>query len=383
MQRPSMAGLFLTFLRLGATAFGGLAVIEYFRKVLGRQKHWIDDRSFNYGVAISQALPGPPTAKMATYIGLRAAGPLGASLALVSYVLPTFVLMLLLSAFYGRADHLRSAGAIFSGLQVCILAIVVDATFAFGIPLARRFRELVIALAAAVLFMLKLHPILVIVLSGLLGGLIYDREPFRELNTGSSRGRYPAKAVALLLTFLFLCMAAMFLLDRKLFTLALSMLRIGFFSFGGGFGAIPLMFHEVVYKYQWLDTPTLLNGIALGQITPGPISITATFIGYKVAGFSGACVSTIAIFYPTLLLTVSAVPYFDRLTGSRLFNKAVGGVLCSFAGLFLSVAVQIGRQISWDMNHALLGLAALLALRLKLDIIWVVLAGLVISILIF
>lgn len=383
MKRPSLAGLFLTFLRLGATAFGGLAVIEYFRKVVGGGKNWIDDRSFNYGVAISQALPGPPTAKMATYIGLRAAGPLGATVVLVSYVLPTFVLMLLLSAFYGRAYQSRVAESIFSGLQVCILAIVVDAIFAFGKSMTRTFREIIIALIAGGLFMLKLHPILVILLSGLLGALIYDREPFRDLKMGSTQERYPLTAVILLIAVLILGMAAMFFLDRKLFPLGLSMFRIGLFSFGGGFGAIPLMFHEVVYKYQWMDTPTLLNGIALGQITPGPISITATFIGYKVAGLWGACVSTIAIFYPTLLLTVAVVPYFDRLTGSKFFNKAIGGVLCSFAGLFLSVAIQIGRQISWDTNHALLAAAAFLALRLKLDIIWVVLAGLVISIFAF
>jgi chromate transporter len=139
----------------------------------------------------------------------------------------------------------------------------------------------------------------------------------------------------------------------------------------------------VVDKYHWMDTQTLMNGIALGTITPGPILITATFIGFWVHKFLGALLATIAIFYPTLLLMVATVPYFDKLTGSKYFNKAIGGILCSFLGLFLSVAVTFARQVDWDYNRVLLALAAFLAMRLKVEIILVVLAGILISVFIF
>jgi len=380
---PGLLELFVTFLGLGATAFGGLAVIEYFRRATSLRRRWIDEPTFNYGVAISQAIPGPPTAKMATYIGLRARGPAGAAAVIISYIIPTFVLMVALSALYERVYQAHVTRAIFQGLQVVILAVVVDAIFRIGKTSTRTWRQALIALISAGLFLTRLNPIFVILAATAIGLLIYDQEPFKDIRLGPTGSRYPYRAVIALVTIPILALAALFIIDRRLFTLSASMFRIGLFSFGGGFGAIPLMFHDAVEKYKWLDAPTLLNGIALGQITPGPISITATFIGYKVAGYAGATAATIAIFYPTLLLTVAVVPYFDKLTGSKYFNKAVGGILCSFVGLFLSVAYRFATQVHWNLTTILLASAAFLAMRINIEIIFVVIAGAIISILIF
>jgi chromate transporter len=382
-NKPSLPGLFLMFLRLGATAFGGLAVIEYFRKVAVRQKHWMDDETFNYGIAIAQALPGPPTAKMATYVGLRARGPLGAVMVLTSYILPTFVLMVVLSYFYGREKDLKLMTEVFDGLSVVILAIVLDAIFSLGKSTIKDWREVAIAIAAGVLFTLSLHPVLVIIVAALLGMLIYNRDSFPNLRSASGTDRAPYLPAVLLLAGAAIGFGILYVFDRPLMSLCLSMFRVGAFCFGGGFGAIPLIYHDVVDKYHWMDTQTLMNGIALGTITPGPILITATFIGFWVHKFLGALLATIAIFYPTLLLMVATVPYFDKLTGSKYFNKAIGGILCSFLGLFLSVAVTFARQVDWDYNRVLLALAAFLAMRLKVEIILVVLAGILISVFIF
>lgn len=383
IKKPGLSGLFFIFLRLGATAFGGLAVIEYFRKVAVKQKRWLDEDSFNYGIAISQALPGPPTAKMATYIGLRAGGALGAVVVMVSYILPTFVVMVVLSYLYVRERNIHLITEVFNGLQVVILAIVVDAIFSLGKSLARTFREILLAVIAGSLFMLQVNPMLVVLMAALLGVLIYDREPFQNLKVIPAKDRYPYKAAALLILIATSGFGLLYFLDRPLFDLSASMFRVGAFSFGGGFGAIPLMLHEVVSRYKWMDTPTLMNGIALGTITPGPIMITATFIGFWVHKFLGAFLATIAIFYPTLLLMVATVPYFDKLAGSKSFNKAVGGILCSFLGLFLSVAIQFARQVEWDYNRVLLAAVAFLAMRLRVEIIVVVLAGVLISVFIF
>jgi chromate transporter len=383
INRPGLFELFLLFLRVGAVAFGGLAVIEYFRKVAVERKRWMDEDTFNYGIAISQALPGPPTAKVATYVGLRARGPMGAGVALVSYLLPTFSLMLVLSWFYMREHNLKLMTEAFDGLQVVILAIVVDAIFSLGRSLVKTYREVAIAVASALLFMASVNPMMVILVAALLGALIYEREPFRNLQGATRKEGYPYRAAAALLIFAVAGFALLYFLDRKLFDISAAMFRVGAFCFGGGFGAIPLMLHEVVSKYKWMDTPTLMNGIALGTITPGPILITATFIGFWVRGFLGALLATIAIFYPTLLMMVATVPYFDKLAGSKYFNKAIGGVLCSFLGLFLSVAVTFSTQVHWDYNRVLLAAAAFLALRLKVDIMIVVLAGVVVSVLVF
>lgn len=140
------------------------------------------------------------------------------------------------------------------------------------------------------------------------------------------------------------------------------------------------MFHEIVEVRSWMDAQTFLNGIALGQITPGPIVITATFVGYMVYGLLGAIVATVGVFLPSFLIVVGVVPYFDRLRNSIYFTRAVRAILCSFVGLLLAVTFRFVLNISWDIPRVLLAAAAFVALLFKVEIIWIVLAGTVISI---
>jgi len=160
------------------------------------------------------------------------------------------------------------------------------------------------------------------------------------------------------------------------------MFRIDLFAFGGGFASVPLMFHEVVQVRSWLDGPTLLNGIVLGQVTPGPIVITATFIGYLLKGPLGGLIATICVFLPSFMIVVGIVPYFDRLRSSPYFKKVITGILCSFVGLLLTVTIRFALNIPWDVPRILLSGAAFIALILKVDILWVVLIGTVISLIV-
>lgn len=154
-----------------------------------------------------------------------------------------------------------------------------------------------------------------------------------------------------------------------------------FLAFGGGFASVPLLFHEIVEVRAWLDVPTFLDGIALGQFTPGPIVITATFVGYLLHGLAGACVATSAMFLPSLLLVIGITPYFARLRASLWFSRAISGMLCSFVGLLATVTIRFAVQVHWNWLHLLLALAALGALVQKIDILWVFLGGAVVSIL--
>jgi chromate transporter len=158
------------------------------------------------------------------------------------------------------------------------------------------------------------------------------------------------------------------------------MFRIDLFAFGGGFASLPLMFHEIVEVRSWMDAQTFLNGIALGQITPGPIVITATFAGYIVYGLLGAIVATVSVFLPSFMIVVGVVPYFDRLRNSIYFSRAIRTVLCSFVGLLLTVTYRFASDIPWDIPRVSIAAAAFVALLLKVEIIWIVLVGTVISI---
>jgi len=143
------------------------------------------------------------------------------------------------------------------------------------------------------------------------------------------------------------------------------------------------MFHEIVEVRSWMTGPTFLNGIVLGQFTPGPIVITATFVGYMVAGFLGATIATIAIFLPSFLMVIGIAPWFDRLRSSPWFARAINGVLCSFVGLLLAVTIRFGLQVHRDWPHAVLAIAAFAALIRRVDILWVVVVGTIISAFLF
>jgi chromate transporter len=147
------------------------------------------------------------------------------------------------------------------------------------------------------------------------------------------------------------------------------------FAFGGGFSSVPLMFHETVEVRHWLDGTALLNGIVLGQITPGPIVITATFIGFLFAGLAGGVTATAGVFLPSFLMLIAVAPHFDRLRASPRFNQVIGGILCSFVGLLLAVSARFTASVTWDWAHLLLAVAAFVALRWKVNVLWTVLIG--------
>jgi chromate transporter len=140
------------------------------------------------------------------------------------------------------------------------------------------------------------------------------------------------------------------------------------------------MLHQVVDVRHWMDSKTFMDGIALGQVTPGPIVITATFVGYQIAGMPGAFIGTVAVFSPSFLMVLITVPYFDRLQRSLLFRRALRGILASFVGLLLAVAAQFAMAISWTFPSVFLAIGAFVALWFKLDILWVVLVGAGVSI---
>jgi chromate transporter len=375
---PSLFQLFTSFLRLGATAFGGPAMVAYIRKMAVEKKHWLDDQSARDGVALCQTIPGATAMQMSAYVGLRAKGVAGAAASFIGFGLPAFLFMIILSALYARTHTLPAVVSIFNGLQAIIVAVVANATLSFGRTSIKNWKNVINALIAAGLFGLKVNPILVIIVAGFLGVVLYSKQPHPDIVNPTDKTHTP-KSLFLMLSVTVIGFGALYSLDRRLFDLATLMFRIDLFAFGGGFASVPLMFYEVVQVRSWLDGPTLLNGIVLGQVTPGPIVITATFIGYLLKGPLGGLIATLCVFLPSFMMVVGIVPYFDRLRSSPYFKKVITGVLCSFVGLLLTVTIRFALDIPWDVPRILLTIAAFAALLLKVDILWVVLVGTVIS----
>jgi chromate transporter len=314
----------------------------------------------------------------AAYVGLRAGGPLGALAAFVGFGLPAFVLMVGLSAAYQAGRDLGPVMAAFRGLNVIVIAIIANATLNFGRSSIKNWRDAILAIGAAAFLVLHGSPIIAIVASATLALLLYrgvnlPAKPARA--AGADSGRRMLRFAAILALLVAAGLASLYLLDRRLFDLATLMLKVDIFAFGGGFASVPLMLHEIVDVRHWLDSKTFMDGIALGQVTPGPIVITATFVGYQIAGVLGAVVGTIGIFTPSFLMVLVTVPYFDRLQHSLWFRRALRGVLASFVGLLVAVAINFGLAAAWSIPAGLIAVAALAALWFKIDILWVVLAG--------
>jgi chromate transporter len=374
----------LSFLRLGATAFGGPAMVAYIRELAVARKGWLDEGAFRAGVALCQSLPGATAMQTVAYVGLRTRGLVGGLTTYVGFGLPAFLLMLGLSALYQQTRDLPSMLSLFHGLRVIVVAIVAHATWTFARSSCKGWREALLALLAAAALGWQVNPLLVIPLAGLLGCLLLptDSAPAGALGK-EAPGPWKALRPGLALVAVGgLAVSLLFFLDRPLFDLAAVMLRVDLFAFGGGFASVPLMQHEVVEVRRWMDARTFMDGIALGQVTPGPIVITATFVGYAVRGVLGAVVATAAIFFPSLAVLALVLPYYDRLQDSPRFRQATRGALLSFVGLLLVVTVRFGLSAHWNLPAVLLGLSALAALLRGVDILWVVLIGGLLSLLI-
>jgi chromate transporter len=376
-DQVSLISLFLALLRLGLTAFGGPAMVAYIHDLAVRKRRWLSEEMFADGTALCQSIPGATAMQVAAYVGLRARGALGALAAFVGFGLPAFALMLVLSALYQASRDLQPVASAFRGLHVIVVALVANAVVTFSRRSIKNWRDAILAGGAAVFLVLRGSPILAIVASPVAGAFLYRGAVLK------GKANFPARpggrrTVRLLLTAVLAGAAVLiplFVTNRPLFDLATVMLKVDLFAFGGGFSSVPVMLHQVVDVRKWMDSRTFMDAIALGQVTPGPIVITATFVGYQIGGWIGAIVGTVAIFSPSFLMVLITVPYLDRLQGSWLFRRALRGVLASFVGLLLAVTIQFGMTPAWDVREIVLALSSFVALWLKVDLLWVVLVG--------
>jgi chromate transporter len=374
--------LFGSFFRLGLTAFGGPAMVAQIRDLSTERNPWLDKNDFKNGVALCQSIPGATAIQAAAYVGFRVRGISGALAAYIGFGLPAFIFMLLLSVLYAQFNGLPKFISLFNGLQVIVVAIIINATYSFGKDITNNYKNILIALLAAISLWFGLSPFIVIIVAGILGMALLKVAASTSTTVTSETKETPQNTkqiIGLLVTFL-ICLTGLYLLSSILFNLAVVMLKIDLFAFGGGFASLPLMLHEIVNNRGWLDSKTFMDGIALGQITPGPIIITATFVGYMVYGILGALVATIAIFTPSFFMVITAAPFFDRLKNSIYFMKAVNGIFASFVGLLLYVCVKFTIVVPWDIVRILLCLAALTALLRKVNILYIVPIGAAISV---
>ena len=386
----SLRLLFKRFLKLGATAYGGPAIAQQMKKMIVKDLGWMKEQEFMQGMALCQLIPGATFVQLSTYIGYRLRGIWGAFICAIAFVLPAFILIAILSTIYFKLGDLWFIKSLFKGLGAIVVAIVLNAFINFGKPILREWKAVLIAILSFFAFLYQLNTVLVFIVAGVLALLLRPTIPAK---TGSpppsqvSNETTKREGDRLFLGVLALLIGAIFVvcyfLNAQLSYLAMTLSKVGALAFGGGFTIIPLIQYEVVDRFQWVSTKEFLDGIAMGQVTPGPIMITATFLGYKLSGFLGAAMATLAIFSPAFFIVTLLIPHYDRLKGLKTVRIMEQGILAAFIGMLGLVLSNFGRTTFVDFPSVAFAATAFIALLKKVDLPYILLTGAVLSILVF
>jgi chromate transporter len=362
VSAPTLGALAWKFFSIGCVAFGGfMALISVVEDVFVRQLKWIDREDMLDGISLANVLPGPQAVNTVTFVGYRIAGWRGALVSFVGILTPTFVLVTLLTFFYfGVAQELTWLDGFFAGLIPAVAAVIFS--------VAKRLRAKAVTqpitislmiLAAVALFVtppaLQLRVNLcVLAVAGVAGGIAL--RPVEAL--AAPKSTLSVRRVALMVAFP-LGLAALYLSNPPLASdglahLALTFSGLSVMLFGGGYVFIPMIMDIVVTQEAWLTANEFSDGIAFSQITPGPIMISAAFIGQKVMmassgallGIVGGLVCTLAIFGPPALLMVAASEMLDHIRSNRIVQGALRGIRAAVVGMILIAGVVI-LQTAW------------------------------------
>ena len=378
----SLWQLALVYLKIGVTGFGPALAAET-KKHLVNDRKWLSEEDFLNGLALAQMLPGAIFASLTVYVGYKIRGFAGAVTSFFAFLLPPFLLMLLLSYVYFVYNALPEVSILFQGMAVVVAGLVTSAVIDIGKTTVTDFKGLIVASAAAGL-MLWLPNIFLLLLLAATAGIVLYYQPLKRQamsNNTAATPKMPRSAVfpvkRLLIFFAVLAATAYGLSWQPVLQqLGWVFFRMGSFLFGGGFAMIPFIQQEVVTHYHWLTVDEFVVGIALGQVTPGPVLITATFIGYKVAGVSGAIASTLGIFLPSLFLVTITAEIHQILRHNLWIKAAIKGIVAAFTGSIAVVAVGLAQHALVDIPSFLLAAATFAVLRFSnLDTVWVVLGG--------
>lgn len=387
---PSVWEMFKAFLYLGVTAFGGLAMVEPIRRRIVQEEGWLSQKEFLDGLALCQLVPGATMVQLATYVGQRLRQTKGALAAAAAFILPAFVLMLGLSFLYFHYGELAWVKIVSKGLGAVVIALLLQALWRFQEIIRRHWLDLGIVVmtlgalwgGANYLAVFLGAGFLRLVLGWKLSGLPGSHDE-GAAGVAPNSGLVVTQGVASL-TVLTLVVWGLWNLNKQLGLMSLIFLKIGVIAFGGGYVMIPILQWDMVDHLGWLTLGQFLDGILLGFVTPGPIIITATFIGYWLQGLLGAVVGTISIFLPPILIIIFLSPYYQWVKETRWMRPVIQGILAALVGMLILVVIQMGRAslVDWQSWVIMIG-AALALISFRINLLFVVIAAACLSLFIY
>src|SRR5213594_2294197 len=365
-MRSRLTELAVLFLRLGILGFGGPAAhIAMMRDEVVRRRRWMTDQAFLDLVGATNLIPGPNSTEMAIHIGYARAGWRGLLVAGTCFIIPAMVIVMAFAWAYATYGTVPEAVSLLYGIKPVIIAVVAQALWALGHTAIRGWRSAAVGVAILALFLAGVHELVLLAAGGLAVMLMVNTRHLR----GSAAGFAPT---ALWTSAAAIAAPAPFALG----TLALVFLKIGAVLYGSGYVLLAFLRADFVLRLGWLSDRQLLDAVAVGQFTPGPVFTTATFIGYLVAGVPGALVATAGIFLPAFVLIPAVNLVLEQVKTSSWVRGALDGINIAALGLMAGVSVQLGQAALIDPLTAALALASVVSLiRTRVNSAWLVATG--------
>ncbi|MDE2896804.1 MAG: chromate efflux transporter [Chloroflexota bacterium] len=356
----------LLFLRLGLTAFGGPAAhIAMMRHEFVTRREWLTDRRFLDLLGVTNLIPGPNSTEMAIHLGRERAGWRGLVGAGVAFIAPAAVMVSVLAWVYVEFGSTPAVTWVLYGVKPVVIAIVAQAIWGLGRVVVRRWQTGLLAAVVIALGLLGFNE-LVLLFGGAAVGAVLQRPQWLT-------GRLSGVLVAPLAT---VGVVGAVPTSFSLLGMALLFLKIGAVLYGSGYVLLAFLRADFVERMGWLTETQLLDAVAIGQVTPGPVFTTATFIGFVLAGVPGAVVATVAIFLPSFVFVAAVHPLVERLRASSITAPILDAVNAAAVGLMTVVMVLLGRSALVDVPTILAALVALGVLILtKVNSLWLILAG--------
>ena len=360
-----MKELVTLFLKLGSTAFGGPAAhIAMMEEEIVRKRNWISHEHFLDLLGATNLIPGPNSTEMAIHIGYVRAGWKGLLAAGAAFILPSLIITLLIAHLYVTYGSVPQLGSFITGVRAAIIAVIAGAVFRLGKPVLKKPAMAILGGLVLILNLLGLDEILLLFLAAL-GGLAWSyRGHARQKGFLGAPGFFLLAAPA---------SAHLAVNSASLAGLGLFFLKIGSILYGSGYVLVAYLQAGLVDARHWLTHEQLLDAIAVGQFTPGPVSSSATFIGYLILGVPGAAVATAGIFFPSFVFVLISSPFIPKLRKSALLSGFLDGASAASLGLMLSVTIVLAGSSLTSAGSWAICLAAVVAIILwNLNIAWIV-----------
>jgi chromate transporter len=341
------------FLKLGALGFGGpVALVGQMERELVGDKKWLTKDEMRQAIAVCQTMPGPLAIQVGIFISYLRGGFWGAWAGGWSFILPNFLIVAALGALYVRFEGLSWMAAIFYGVSPAVIALILHSTYRLAkLGMEDWLQWATAAVCFIVTIALQAEVAILFILAGL-AGILYYGTLFRSATAAIAFAATPAAAGSI----------APAATTKTLADLALFFLKAGSLTFGSGLVIVPFLEKGLVQEFGWLDERQFLVAVAVGMISPGPVVITATFVGYIVAGFWGSLVSTVGIFFPSFLFVLIVAPVLVRHRDNKNVAGFVKGAYGAAIGTILGACVLLGKIAIGDWLTVLIGLVSLAAL---------------------